>query len=152
MSYRHADGQRKNARGYSAQKRIGKKHTFHGKNGWQEDSNGYISSKLANPGNVIRCTVGGGHMGSRLAHANEAPFPEKLPERCILSFCRPGGTVFDPFCGSGTTLAVAVRHGRNAIGIDIRESQIELSRRRLEGVTPLWWNGIVAPEETSITP
>lgn len=94
---------------------------------------GYNPPKLANPGNVIECNVGGGRMGSMLAHENEAPFPEKLAEAFILSFCPKGGTVLDCFCGSGTTLAVAVRNEREAIGIDVRESQVELSRRRLEG-------------------
>jgi DNA modification methylase len=70
-------------------------------------------------------------MGSRLCHLNEAPFPERLAEFFVRSFCKPGGTVLDPFCGSGTTLAVARRHGRNAIGIDIRKSQIALTRKRL---------------------
>jgi len=93
----------------------------------------YTPPVLANPGNVISGKVGGGHMGSPLAHENEAPFPEWLAERFILSFCPPGGTVLDPMCGSGTTLAVAQRLGRNAIGIDIRESQVELTRRRLAG-------------------
>lgn len=91
----------------------------------------YIPPKMANPGNVISCKVGGGHIGSRLAHDNEAPFPEKLAEFFIRSFCPPGGVVLDPFCGSGTTLKVALAHGRQAIGIDVRESQVELSGRRI---------------------
>lgn len=96
--------------------------------------------KIANPGNIIDCIVGGGTMGSRLCHENEAPFPERLAEFFIRSFCPPGGLVLDPFCGSGTTLAVALRHGRRAIGIDIRASQVELTRRRVAEVlneTPL---------------
>lgn len=88
----------------------------------------------AEPGDVLRCIVGGGVMGSKLCHENEAPFPEALAEFFIRSFCRPGGTVLDPFCGSGTTCAVAKRHGRNWIGIDIRQSQVELTRRRLAEV------------------
>jgi Ca2+-binding RTX toxin-like protein len=44
-----------------------------------------------------------------------------------------GGTLYN-FSGSGTTGAVAVRHGRNYIGTDVRESQIELTRRRLKEV------------------
>lgn len=87
---------------------------------------------LANPGNVIRVNVGGGLMGSRLAHENEAPFPEKLAEFFIKSFCPPGGIVLDPFCGSGTTVSVAVKHGRQGIGIDVRQSQIDLTIRRLQ--------------------
>lgn len=90
----------------------------------------------ANPGNVIDCRVGGGLMGSNLAHVNEAPFPESLAEFFVLSFCPPGGIVLDPFAGSGTTLASAVKHGRRAIGIDLRQSQVELTKRRLSGVTP----------------
>lgn len=84
--------------------------------------------------NVVHATVGGGHMGSPLAHENEAPFPESLVEYFLPCLCPPGGMVLDPFCGSGTTLAVARRLGRNAIGLDIRESQVELSKRRLEEI------------------
>ena len=71
-------------------------------------------------------------MGSELAHQNEAPFPEKLVEPFIKCFCPLGGVVLDPFCGSGTTLAVTDRLGRNAIGFDVRESQVELSGRRVK--------------------
>lgn len=99
------------------------------------DGNGsYLPPARANPGNVIKLVVGGGVMGSKLCHENEAPFPEKLAEFFVKSFCPEGGTVLDPFCGSGTTLAVAAQCNRNGIGIDIRESQIQLSQRRLDEV------------------
>lgn len=91
----------------------------------------YPQNKVARPRDVVRVTVGGGHMGSKLAHDNEAPYPEKLVEPIILALTNPGGIVLDPFLGSGTTVAVANRLGRNAIGIDCRYSQIELTRRRL---------------------
>lgn len=93
----------------------------------------YAPPAIANPGNLIRTNVGGGHMGHPLATENEAPYPEQLPEWFILSLCRPGGTVLDPFSGSGTTAAVAERHGRRYIATDIRESQCGLTRRRLAG-------------------
>jgi len=92
----------------------------------------YTPPKMANAGNVIHCVVGGGVMGSRLCHENEAPFPEKLVEHFIKCFCPPNGTVLDCFCGSGTTLSVAAQHGRKSIGIDVRESQVDLSGRRLK--------------------
>ena len=92
----------------------------------------YKPPKKANAGNVIKLHGGGGHMGSKLAHENEAPFPEALVEPFVKCFCPPDGIVFDPFCGSGTTLAVAKRLGRKFIGCDIRESQVELSTRRVE--------------------
>jgi site-specific DNA-methyltransferase (adenine-specific) len=78
--------------------------------------------------------MGGGNMGNRLCHENEAPFPEKLAEFFIKSFCPPGGLVLDPFCGSGTTCAIASQHGRDYIGIDVRQSQIDLTTRRLAEV------------------
>lgn len=97
---------------------------------------GYSVPVLANPGNVIKCKVGGGQMGSPLAHENEAPFPETLVEFFMRSYCPPDGTAFDPFAGSGTVLAVARRTGRNAEGCDIRADQCDLVRRRLATVQP----------------
>ncbi len=95
----------------------------------------YVPPVKANPGNLISCgAIGGGRMGSNLAHENEAPFPEKLAEFMIKTFCKPGGAVLDPFCGSGTTCAVAKKLGRQYIGIDIRQSQTDLSKRRLSDV------------------
>jgi hypothetical protein len=43
---------------------------------------------------------------------------------------RPG-RILDPFAGSGTTLAVAVGHGHDAIGIDLDERNAELARERV---------------------
>lgn len=96
--------------------------------------------KVANPGNVlplvVKARVGGGHMGSRLCHEGEAPFPEKLAEFFVQSFCPEGGIVLDCFAGSGTTGAVARRWGRRFLGCDLRESQVELSRRRILEAEP----------------
>lgn len=73
-------------------------------------------------------------MGDKLCHGNEAPFPEILAEFFIRSFAPPGGLVLDPFAGSGTTGAVAVRWGRRFAGCDLRASQVELTRRRISEV------------------
>lgn len=98
----------------------------------QDEFQSYKPPKIANPGNVIDCgSVGGGNMGNRLCHENEAPFPEKLAEFFVRSFCPPGGVICDPFCGSGTSLAAALRWERCGIGIDVRQSQIDLSAKRL---------------------
>lgn len=96
----------------------------------------YKEPAIANPGNVIRCKVGGGLMGHPLANENEAPFPLKLAAFFVLSFCPPNGVVCDPFMGSSTTGHACIEHGRRFIGCDIRQSQVDLSIRRLRTVTP----------------
>jgi DNA modification methylase len=51
--------------------------------------------------------------------AHFAVFPEKLVEPCVLAGSRSGDTVLDPFCGSGRAGIVALKHGRDFIGIDL---------------------------------
>jgi len=94
--------------------------------------NEYPTGKLARPRDVLRVTVGGGHLGWSGASENEAPFPIKLIEPFIKALTNPGGTVCDPFLGSGSTLHAAVSLGRLGIGFDSRQSQVELTKRRME--------------------
>ena len=93
---------------------------------------GFKSPALANPGNIIDCgCAGGGNIGDEFSHEGEAPFPEKLADFMVRTFCPAGGCVFDPFIGSGTTAKVASKTGRRFIGVDIRADQIALTQRRL---------------------
>ena len=63
--------------------------------------------------------------------AHFATFPEKIVCPCVLAGCRPGGTVLDPFLGSGTTAIVAEKLGRKWVGIEINESYAEIARKRI---------------------
>ena len=56
--------------------------------------------------------------------------PESLLERIIRASSNEGDVVFDPFAGSFTTSAVAVRLGRIAVGIDLNEEYYEMGLRR----------------------
>jgi DNA modification methylase len=58
--------------------------------------------------------------------------PEALLERIIAASSNEGDTVLDPFCGCGTTVAVAEQMGRRWIGIDISPTAVNLMRSRLE--------------------
>lgn len=87
-------------------------------------------------GDVIDCVVGGGMMGHPMAHQNEAPFPLELAEAFVLSFCPPGGLVYEPFGGSGTTVHAAVENRRRCVATDERADQVDLIKRRMQGVTP----------------
>lgn len=65
--------------------------------------------------------------------AHFATFPEELARRCIVAGSRETDVVLDPFAGSGTTLAVAKRMNRDAIGIELQSDYLPLIARRLEG-------------------
>ena len=55
---------------------------------------------------------------------------DRNPSMGLAGKWRPG-VVLDPFAGSGTTLAVATGHGRDAIGIDLDERNANLCRERV---------------------
>lgn len=65
-------------------------------------------------------------------HKHPAIFPEQLAEDHIVSWSNFGDIVFDPMCGSGTTLKMAKKNGRNFIGIDISSEYVELAQKRVE--------------------
>lgn len=67
--------------------------------------------------------------------AHFATYPPDLIKPCILAGCPIGGTVLDPFGGSGTTGQVALELGRSAILIELNPAYAELCRQRT-AVTP----------------
>jgi len=75
----------------------------------------------------IECRDLGGH---------PCPFPEKLAERVIKIHSYVGDWVVDPFCGSGTTTAVAHRLHRRWTGIDREAAFCEFARQRTEDANP----------------
>ena len=58
--------------------------------------------------------------------------PVPLLERIVQASSREGDVVFDPFCGSGTALIAAEKHGRQWIGCDISAKAYDLMKLRLE--------------------
>ena len=67
--------------------------------------------------------------------AHFATFPPDLIEPCVLAGAPVGGTVLDPFSGSGTTGLVARNNGRKCIGIELNPAYVEIAKARLaEGV------------------
>ena len=91
---------------------------------------GGIASNLAphprgkNPGDMWSITT------KPYSEAHFATFPIDLPTRCIKAGCKPGGTVLDPFSGSGTTGAAARELGRKYVGIDLNAAYHDLAMKR----------------------
>ncbi len=75
----------------------------------------------------------------RLSHNGEKAHttqkPECLLHRVIVSTSNAGDLVLDPFCGTGTTAAVAKRLGRRYLTIDREESYVEVARTRLASIS-----------------
>jgi site-specific DNA-methyltransferase (adenine-specific) len=60
-----------------------------------------------------------------------ATFPEQLILPRILTSCPPGGTVLDPFAGTGRSLLVATRSGRSAVGFEVSPAYISIAENLL---------------------
>ena len=69
--------------------------------------------------------------------AHFATYPAELIRPFVLAGCPPGGTVLDPFGGSGTTGLVADQEGRNAILIDLDERNGPMAENRIVGAATL---------------
>ena len=84
----------------------------------------------ANPGVYLPGVFTQGSVrGDDKAHIAQKPVEVM---RWLCQFSRPGGTVLDPFMGSGTTLRAALDLGRKAIGIEVNEEYCEIAAKRLE--------------------
>lgn len=70
-------------------------------------------------------------------NGHPATFPPALVRPRIISSSRPGGLVVDPFCGSGTTLTAAIALGRDAIGFDVSETYVDVTRAYLRDIDAL---------------
>lgn len=93
-----------------------------GGNHYEPTTSGLGRNELGrNPGDVWNINT------QPFSAAHFAVMPRELAQRCIMAGCKPGGTVLDPFSGSGTTGLAAQRLGRRYIGIDLSSEYLELS-------------------------
>jgi DNA modification methylase len=73
------------------------------------------------------------------SEAHFATFPTALIDPCVMAGCPEGGTVLDPFTGSGTTGVVALNRRRKFIGIELNPEYCGMARRRIsEAEAPLF--------------
>lgn len=83
--------------------------------------------------------TGGGHCAvyncsTVVRNRYPAEKPVELLRQFFVHYADAGGLVLDPYCGSGTTLAVAAERGQPAIGCDINEAALEIAAKRLDGI------------------
>lgn len=82
---------------------------------------GFVPTKGVNPGDVWSIPA------KPFKEAHFAVMPPEIARRAIIAGCKTGGTVLDPFSGSGTTGMVAREEGRKYVGIDISADYLDLS-------------------------
>ncbi|MYB65395.1 site-specific DNA-methyltransferase [Candidatus Poribacteria bacterium] len=59
-------------------------------------------------------------------------FPVELVQRCVLALTNPDGIVFDPYCGVGSTIIAALLHNRKAIGAELDQTYVAITRERIQ--------------------
>jgi DNA modification methylase len=70
--------------------------------------------------------------------AHFAVMPADLVEPCVLAGSKTGDTVLDPFTGSGTVGMVALRHGREFVGVELNPDYADLANERIYKDGPLF--------------
>ena len=85
---------------------------------------------IARPSNVIEAKT----ESSQGSHS--APFPRAIPEFFIKAFSDPGDGVFDPFLGSGSTMAAAALLNRKGYGTEISSAYCDVIIRRMQNLVP----------------
>ena len=70
--------------------------------------------------------------------AHFAVMPEALVEPCVLAGSKSGDTILDPFAGSGTVGVVALRHGRNFVGVELNTEYASLAESRIRDDNPMF--------------
>ena len=74
---------------------------------------------------------------TRYKGAHFATYPPELIEPCIIAGCPPGGTVLDPFGGSGTTAGVAIKNDRQCILMEANPEYTTLIDKRITEIAGL---------------
>lgn len=86
------------------------------------------------------------------ANGHPCPYPVSLPRRCIKASCEPGGLVFDPFAGSGTTGVAAALEGRRCFLIEKDAAYCDIIRRRVAEAQSDGMFAGVAAEQPNLFP
>ena len=93
--------------------------------GFGKNISNWVDRDKAYPTNVL-------HLATECNNKkHSAAFPEELPQWFVKLFTKEGDTVLDPFAGSGTTLFVAERMGRHAIGIELMQEYYQMIKEQI---------------------
>ena len=112
--------------------------------GWQHEGVATQDTKI--PDAVLRINRHCGKIGQNIDHP--AVFPVKLPQHVIETYTDTGEIVFEPFCGSGTTLLAAQRTGRVVRATEIAPQYVDVTIKRFQQNFPEVPVTLVATDQT----
>jgi DNA modification methylase len=107
------------------------------KDGSLKSSGKRVVGDLGYRDNIWQINGGSGFGGDKISFKHPATFPEMLANDHIISWSNESDIVFDPMCGSGTTLKMAKANKRNFVGIDISEEYVNIAKKRYSLTNPL---------------
>ena len=91
---------------------------------------GTVTQDYRIPDSVIRVMRHKGKIGQDIDHP--AVFPVALPEFVLQSYSDEGEIVFEPFCGSGTTILAAQRTGRRVRAVELAPEYVDVAVKRFQ--------------------
>lgn len=91
---------------------------------------GTVTQDFRIPDSVIRIMRHKGKIGRDIDHP--AVFPVALPEFVLQSYSDKGEIVFEPFCGSGTTILAAQRTGRRVRAVELAPEYVDVAVKRFQ--------------------
>ena len=97
-------------------------------NGWSAACTPIQETKI--PDAVIRIMRHKGKIGQGIDHP--AVFPVALPQHVLETYSEAGDIVFEPFCGSGSTLLAAQRRGRVVRAVEIAPEYVDVTVKRVQ--------------------
>lgn len=73
-----------------------------------------------------------GIIPGNVLHPTQKPLSALIP--LVLAFTKPGDTILDPFCGSGSSLVAAALLGRHSVGIEVDGRYVAVANERLRNM------------------
>lgn len=112
---------------------LGKQRTRH-KDGSTRPLGNQVATTQPNkiPDSVLRINRQVGSVDEGLGHP--AVFPVALVDEIVTAFSETGDIVFEPFCGSGTSIISADKNGRKCYGIEISPQYVDVAVKRFQTI------------------